>query len=391
MDELYRHEESLPVINDYDVLVLGAGIAGISAAVSAARSGCRVLLVEKLCNAGGLATSGLISYYLPVCDGRGRIVSSGIAYELLRLAVESAPASIKGYPEVKKNLTAENGRVKSWFYPAVFQTVIDGFLEQNGVEVLYDAAADTPVMDGTRCTGLILNRREGRALYRAHVYVDTTGDASVMYRAGVPTVEGGNMLSGWYQTLSSDGAFTPGMIGADAHEAFNGGSGTDVYRGLTSADVTKYVTDVKNRIWQVEGEAVRAGETIISSVPSVPQLRTHRRIAGIDELAVGGINRHCEDSVGCAADWREPGIVYEVPFGILISEKADNIITAGRTISASGDAYEVLRCIPQCAVTGEAAGAAAALYCTFNSGSFSGLDVSALQKRLDDAGVMIHF
>ena len=391
MRELYRHEESMPVITDYDVLVLGAGIAGISAAVAAARSGSRVLLVEKLCNMGGLATGGLISYFLPVCDGRGKIVSSGIAYELLRLAIESAPASIKGYPEVKKKLTAENGRVKSWFYPAVFQTVIDGFLEQNGVEVFYEAFAEMPVMDGTRCTGLILSRREGRALYRAHVYVDTTGDALVMHRAGVPTVDGDNMLSGWYLTLSADGDYTTGMIGVDAHAAFKGGSEEDVYRGLTSSDVTKYVTDVKKRIWQVEGKAVRTGKKVITSVPSVPQLRTQRRISGIDELTAEGINRHCETSVGCSADWREPGIVYEVPFGTLISEKADNIITAGRTVSASGDAYEVMRCIPQCAVTGQAAGTAAALLCAGNSGRFADLDISVVQNRLEDSGVLLHF
>ena len=54
----------------YDVIVVGGGIAGITASVSAARNGARVLLVEKQVDLGGLATGGLISWYEPLCDGK---------------------------------------------------------------------------------------------------------------------------------------------------------------------------------------------------------------------------------------------------------------------------------------------------------------------------------
>ena len=63
---------------EYDVIVIGGGIAGISASVSAARCGRKVLLIEKQVNLGGLATSGLISWYEPLCDGLGKQMIFGI-------------------------------------------------------------------------------------------------------------------------------------------------------------------------------------------------------------------------------------------------------------------------------------------------------------------------
>ena len=72
----------------YDVIVVGGGIAGVSAAVSAARNGASTLLIEKQINLGGLATMGLISWYEPLCDGNGNQVIYGIAEELIKLSVK---------------------------------------------------------------------------------------------------------------------------------------------------------------------------------------------------------------------------------------------------------------------------------------------------------------
>ena len=74
---------------EYDVIVAGGGIAGVSAALAASRNGAKkVLLIEKQYALGGLATLGLITYYLPLCDGKGTQVSFGIAEELLRLSMK---------------------------------------------------------------------------------------------------------------------------------------------------------------------------------------------------------------------------------------------------------------------------------------------------------------
>ena len=82
-----KNEKELPICYECDVAVVGGGVAGIAAALSAARQGAKVALVEKQCVLGGLATSGLITIYLPLCDGMGRQVSFSIAEELLRLSI----------------------------------------------------------------------------------------------------------------------------------------------------------------------------------------------------------------------------------------------------------------------------------------------------------------
>ena len=82
---------------NYDVVVCGGGIAGIAAALAAARGGARTCLLEKEYALGGLATLGLIVIYLPLCDGDGVKMSGGIAEELLKLSLKYGPGEI---PEV---------------------------------------------------------------------------------------------------------------------------------------------------------------------------------------------------------------------------------------------------------------------------------------------------
>ena len=71
-----------PVAFGCDVAVAGGGVAGIAAALSAARAGAKVALIERGFTLGGLATAGLVTIYLPLCDGKGRQVSFSLAEEL---------------------------------------------------------------------------------------------------------------------------------------------------------------------------------------------------------------------------------------------------------------------------------------------------------------------
>ena len=83
--------------DDYDVIVVGGGIAGIAAAVAASRTGAKTLLMEKQVNLGGLATVGLISWYEPLCDGKGKQLIFGIGEELIKLSVKYGFDNYKYY------------------------------------------------------------------------------------------------------------------------------------------------------------------------------------------------------------------------------------------------------------------------------------------------------
>ena len=75
-------------VKDYDIIVAGGGVAGVAAAVSAKRMGKNVLLIEKTIGLGGLATTGLIDLFVPMCNGRGIQIIKGMAEELLRLTIK---------------------------------------------------------------------------------------------------------------------------------------------------------------------------------------------------------------------------------------------------------------------------------------------------------------
>ena len=66
-------------VKDYDVIVAGGGVAGVAAAVSVRRMGKSVLLIEKTVGLGGLATTGLIKLFVPMCNGRGLQIIKGMA------------------------------------------------------------------------------------------------------------------------------------------------------------------------------------------------------------------------------------------------------------------------------------------------------------------------
>ena len=120
-------------------------------------------------------------------------------------------------------------------------------------------------------------------------------------------------------------------------------------------------------------------------MPTIPQLRMTRKLVGEYVLSDTEQHTYFEDSIGMVSNWKVRGPVYEIPFRALYSKQVKNLITAGRCASVSETMWDILRVIPCCAVTGEAAGIAAAM-----TDDFSTLDVAQLQKKLVQAGVVLH-
>lgn len=364
-----------PIVKDsYDVVVVGGGIAGVAAAVSAARNDAKVLLVEKSYNLGGLATAGLISWYEPLCDGEGQQMIYGIAEELIRLSAkygfENLPTQWGGDGRNR----ARNERYSTFYSPGIFAAALDEYVVDNGVDLRFDTLATYPVMNGNHCEGVVVENANGREYFDAKEVIDATGDASIMHRAGVPTVEGKNYMTyiahyydmDMVHKLHEDGdvcTFRKWMnTGSDM---FGNGhpEGMELISGVTAEGITEYMIEGKKSLLRrIEKKDNQRFD--VMTIPNMPQLRTVRRIVGkCDFQAIDG-ERH-EDSIGDCGDFRPngKGKHYQIPFGSLYHEEFDNLLAAGRIISApQGDGWEVARVIPVCALTGEAAGKAAA-YC----------------------------
>jgi len=110
-----------------------------------------------------------------------------------------------------------------------------------------------------------------------------------------------------------------------------------------------------------------------------------RRIDGEYTLDIQEMHTYFEDSCGMISDWTKRGPVYEVPFRTLFSAKVKNLIFAGRCTSVTDEMWNLMRVIPCCSVTGEAAGVAAAM-----TDDFSTLNITAFQDKLRSRNVVIH-
>jgi hypothetical protein len=120
----------------------------------------------------------------------------------------------------------------------------------------------------------------------------------------------------------------------------------------------------------------------INMMPTIPQLRMTRGNVGICDASLDDDHKHIEDSIGLYSNWRKRGPAYELSFGTLYGKDVKNLLTAGRCISSETFMWDITRVIPVCAVTGEAAGAAAVL-----SNDMTKINLKALQDYLKSAGV----
>jgi len=389
----------IPVAGTYDVIVVGGGIAGVSAALAARRSGCRVLLVEKSVVLGGLATLGFIAFYLPLCDGRGRKVTGGIGEELLHLSIKYGYQDLQ--PEWRDGKgTGATKRYTTIFSPSEFIYALDEVMLSEGVDLLFDTVFSKPVMTGAHCEAVIVENKGGRAAYRAKAFIDATGDADLLFRAGAKCTEEKNYLAYWFyktdlammQKAVASGNIKDGISLEWRGSFLPDGSytlGEKEYLGTDPQDITRFVLAGRKTL-RKEIAKNREEKGSIIALPGMAQYRRTRRIDGLYCLEEADALRSFDDSIGCTGHWMKPGIVYEIPYRTLVTDNLENILASGRITASSGDAWEATRVIPPAAVTGQAAGVAAALAITRKC-PVGELPISELQERLQAAEVLLHY
>ena len=379
----------------YDVAVCGGGFAGISAALAAARAGKKVVLFEKQYMLGGLGTGGLVTIYLPLCDGYGNQVSFGIAEELLKLSITyGAEAKYpENWLEGKGTRTENDKRYEVQYNAQLFAILAEQLLLENGVDILYGSyVVDVEtVEEKIKC--LFVENKSGRTAYAVHSVVDATGDCDIAWFAGVPTetFKQGNVLAAWYYYVNEKGHKLQ-MIGASdiPDEERNGKEAKLLidrrFTGLDGQELSEMVClSHKTTLdhWLKKREVDPS--VVISTIATIPQIRMTRKIVGEYTLLNTEEHTYFEDSIGMVSNWKQRGPVYEVPFRMLYSKEVKNLIVAGRCTSVNETLWDVMRVIPCCAVTGQAAGTAAAM-----TDDFSALDVAVLQSKLKQNGVVLH-
>ena len=367
-----------------DVVVAGAGFAGVSAALAAARLGASVCLVEKSCSPGGLGTLGLVTDYLPLCDGLGTQLIGGIGEELM-LGVSrydgSAPPA--GWRKGSGVPAGSDGRYMLTYNPAAMELYLEEALLREKVTLLYDTRCCGVLKDRDRITGLIVENKSGRGVIEGKMFVDATGDADLCAAAGEPVIESGQNVCAWWFYSSGDGISTLNRR-SDAFWPVT--EGTATYRGCDGRDVSALLTESRSRIRRFLAEKGGAAQPLL--VPHLPQFRMTRRIAGRETVREEDEGRWFESAIGLCGDWRRAGPRYSIPFGALCPERTVNLLAAGRCISSDEAAWDTLRVIPVCAVTGEAAGTAAALAAA-GSRDTRNLSVRSLQEQLKKQGVIL--
>lgn len=387
-----EERKRIKVVSEYDVAVCGGGFGGISAAMAAARGGKKVVLFEKGYVLGGLGTAGIVTIYLPLCDGMGHQVSYGIAEELFRLSIKYGYED--EYPSNWLDGTGERNeasqRFRVQYNPHLFAIASEQLLLSLGVDIMYGTyAVGTEVSDG-RITHIITENKSGRQAYSVGSVIDATGDCDIAYLSGEKTREYGknNKLAAWYYSDGKDG-YKLRILNPKGEFSENGVTQRyedQRFGGLDGKEISDMVIlSHKATLEDVLKKRNEDSSIMPVNMTSIPQIRMSRCIEGAYSETYEDMHKYFEDSVGMVGDWRKRGPVFEVPYRILYGNNIKNLITAGRCVSTDDALWDVMRVIPCCAVTGQAAGTAAAM-----TRDFASLDVKELQAALVRDGVVLH-
>jgi hypothetical protein len=428
-------------LGSYDVVVVGSGSAGSTAAIAAARGGARTLLVEKLPFLGGVSTAVLDTFY-------GFYTPGSRAVKVVGGVPDDVVAGLRRLGPVVERPNTYGAGTGITYHPEHLKVVWESLVVQAGVSVLLHAfVQEANVLDG-RITGLLLATKAGLARVDASIVIDATGDADVCHFAGIGyelagELEPAQTLTTTFRLVNVDIAARNG-VGKDAlHRlmAEAAGNGYDLPRrdgsdhitpvdGVTATVMTRIestgradggIVNATDPAFLTEAEmsgrrqALEYVRFLVDRVPGYEHarlgalstqlgIRETRRVYGDARLTAEDVlsARQFDDQIGlCGAPiedhhsgqgtrWQylPDGEVVGIPFRTLIARDASNVLVAGRCFSATHDAHASVRSMGQCMAMGQATGTAAAL-ATQHRADVRDLEFSRLADALRSAGALL--
>jgi glycine/D-amino acid oxidase-like deaminating enzyme len=412
-------ERSTPVKDEADVLVIGGGSAGVSAAVAAARAGARTILVERLGYLGGLATGGLIILLLTLDDGAGRQVIGGLCQEITdRLARRGAAY----FPPKNEWGSADDALVRRdqrwglvWghgphrvrysvaYDSEEFKFALAQMAGESGVRMLMHAYACDALVEDGRIAGVAFHGKSGRFAIMARVVIDATGDGDVLASAGANYEKEKVLPWLWFtmggvadvdESIDRGGSFFK-TIG-DGRVLLPWGATERVARKIDATDpddLTYAELECRKLVMQ---QADRLRDSIpgfarahLCHVADQLGITESRRLVGEYVLGRDDIDRPIEDVIAITGHWTRYGALYYIPYRSLLAREFPNLLAVGRCISVDHRVHHATKEIPACMATGEAAGTAAALAVQAGVDP-KHLDVAALQRKLESGGAILN-
>ena len=187
-------QQELPIYRSVDVVVVGAGPAGIGAAVAAARNGAKTLVFEAHGCIGGMGTSGMVSPFMTSYDAPcENMIIRGVFEELVNRMVEIGgavdPKDVRNEQPYASYFHIGHNNVTP-FDPHVFKLIGMRMLRESGAELLLQTQFVNVIKDGDRITGVVINNKDGLSVIEAKIVIDCSGDADVAARAGVNYIMG---------------------------------------------------------------------------------------------------------------------------------------------------------------------------------------------------------
>lgn len=442
----------VPVLLETDVIVVGGGTTGPFAAISAAREGKRVVLIERFGSLGGNLTLGLNT------KPSGALVG-GLPLEIWNLA-----RSVGGAGEDYMAVVKTGGvKIASPCDPEIMKMLLTRLCADAGVQILFETVVSAPVLEDRTVTGVIIEGKNGRQFVAGKVIIDCSADADMATRAGAPFVMGSGgtdkvmqpvsmyftmdrvdlvRLAAWARTTDDVPARAiPTTIEGLAYglwltgfnkslRKFQDETGIKLQRDnitLKTADGRMYVNgtrvtdvDVFDPVQftgavlecyrQIEGVARYLRERVpgfeqarIEAIAPVLGVRETRHVLGDYTLtgpdSLGGVR--FEDSIAAdasALDIHDPkgadvdfqGLQpYEIPYRCLLPQQVEQMLVAGRCISADHAAHARSRNMPACMATGQAAGIAAAVAIDERV-TVRNVPIAKVQQRLRRLGMPLH-
>jgi hypothetical protein len=403
-----------------DVAVVGGGVAGVAAAVAAARAGSDVLLIERYGFLGGAATGGLVARFQPGPDVGGQPVIRGI------------------YEEICRRLDEYDALHGSLFDPEMLKYVALDLCEEANVHILLHTLVYGVDVTNGAVDALRLTTKRGPQTLAAATYVDATGDGDVSALAGADC-HVGRASDGLQQPMTL--VFQLSNVDMDPLKTADWNRLNRVFErevkvlasrrrlfffrwregtlgfvmthvaGLNSLDVedvTRAEVDARRQafaIYRFFRQYVPGCERCVLDTAAQIGVRESRRVMGDyvltrDDVLMG---RKFADSIGCSTSWIDlhnpdgRGVLhelivkddwFEIPLRAVVVKGLTNLLVAGRCLSATHEAQGAIREMPTCMVTGQGAGVAAALAAT-KATPIRGLQIPLLQRTLTAQGVWL--